>query len=96
MWTEKQFNLGERRNVTLELRLGVGSKIIPENAVWSLTRYDSGVVEATGDCTGVMNENGVYELTALVEPKYRGLYQLIYTFDLGVECRKPCMIIKVK
>ena len=96
MWTEKQFNLGERRNVTLELNLGEEPKVIPENAVWSLVRYGSGVVEANGDCTVTKNENGVFELTTLVEPQYRGLYQLVYTFDLGIECRKPCMIIKVK
>lgn len=32
----------------------------------------------------------VKEITKTVYPEER------YTFDLGIECRKPCMIIKVK
>lgn len=95
MWQEKNFNYGEKRVVFLDIAQAEGGTLAPSNVTWNLTRYDTGVVESSGDCT-VTSADGIITLSALIEPKYTGLYRLIFSFDYGEETRKPCMIIKVK
>lgn len=95
MWQEKKFNYGEKREVSLDIAQSEGETLLPSNVTWELTRYDTGVVESSGDCT-MTSAEGFITLSALIEPHYTGLYRLIFSFDYGEETRKPCMIIKVK
>lgn len=95
MWTEKNFNYGEKRKVFLDMAQREGDTLTPRNVTWNLTRYDTGVVESSGECT-VTSEDGMITLSALIQPQSTGLYRLIFSFNYGEEIRKPCMIIKVR
>jgi hypothetical protein len=95
MWQEKCFNYGEKREVSLMIASEDGETTEPSNPTWELTDYETGVVESSGDCTMTAVDGGV-TLTALIEPKQISVYRLIFSFDYGVERRKPCMIIKIR
>ncbi len=95
MWAEKTFTLGERRSVTLNVGVGNNATVQPENPVWELVRLDTDKVEASGLCQITRDEDGVYQLSALIEPEAAVLYRLNVSFGIGGEIRKPYMLVKV-
>jgi hypothetical protein len=89
----KQFILGERRRVTMEIYLSDKSKFTPENCTWELL---SGMTaEEGGTCETVEQEDGKWWLTCEIQPKARRTYTLQYTFELGTEIIKRNTEIKV-
>lgn len=95
MWQEKKINLGETRLVYLDVVNPELHIVPPPGATWELTEYETGLVESGGECRIEIVEGG-FTLYALVTPRHTGLYRLIYTFDVGEERRRPCLIIKVR
>jgi hypothetical protein len=89
---EKRFERGERRFVTLTVWLNSGDDFVLSNPKFELLINSR--VEDSGDCSMTKADKG-YDLTAMVEPKQRGRYTLIYTFGVGMEIRKKRVIIEV-
>lgn len=95
MWAEKKINYGETRMIYLDLVQEDFEINPPANPCWELTEYETGRVESSGICTTEAIEHG-YTLYALITPQHKGIYRLIYSFGVGQELRRPCMIINVK
>lgn len=95
MWLEKRINYGETRLIYFDMVQDDFPISPPANPCWELTEYETGRVESSGVCSVEAIENG-YTLYALITPQHVGLYRLIYSFGVGQELRRPCMIIKVR
>jgi hypothetical protein len=89
----KQFILGERRRVTMEVYLNDKARFVPENCTWELL---SGMTaEDSGACETQEQEDGKWWLTCEIQPKARRTYTLQYTFGLGTEIIKRNTEIRV-
>ncbi len=98
MMEEKLLELGERRRVTLEVRLATGQVFRPANCCWELRAAGCVCSDPESEGAADAQEDGdgsCWLLTAVIQPEKRGIYRLQYSFDLGEEIIRRSVQIKV-
>ncbi len=90
--SEKVFELGERRRVTMRVWLNDHASFQPTDCTFALLL--GGVAEAEGVCEAEQ-DGDAWELSCEVQPKQRRPYKLTYTFGLGTEIIKRSVNIRV-
>ena len=92
--SEKTFELGERRRVTLKVWLNDDTGFSLSEAAWTLFKGPADTEESQGACVVTQQDKAFY-LVAEVQPLTKGLYRLQYSFNVATEIIKRSVTIKV-
>lgn len=83
------FILGERRKVWSEVTCNDGAPFVIRNATYELKKYDK--IVDSGEC---FIDNHV--VNVMLEPPEKGLFCLIFSFEIGGEIIKEKVEVKVE
>lgn len=85
------FELGERRRISLKVWINGADSFALSAPVWELKKQ---VKESSGTCEATQ-DGAAWVLVAEVQPKQKGQYELQFTFNVGTEIIKKSARINV-